>query len=67
METDWLCLDCEPMPWSVKAQELLRLQYAPVDTVGIHALAADQQVIAEAEPKVDGLEELRRHTDARLT
>ena len=28
--TDWLCLDCELMPWSAKAQELLRQQYAAV-------------------------------------
>ncbi len=28
--TDWVCLDCELMPWSAKAQALLRLQYAPV-------------------------------------
>ena len=32
LNTDWLCLDCELMPWSVKAQELLRQQYAPVGT-----------------------------------
>ena len=29
LKTDWLCLDCELMPWSAKAQELLRQQYAP--------------------------------------
>ncbi|BAU12907.1 metallophosphoesterase [Leptolyngbya sp. NIES-3755] len=29
-QTDWICLDCELMPWSVKAQQLLRQQYAPV-------------------------------------
>lgn len=29
-ETDWLLLDCELMPWSAKAQELLRRQYAAV-------------------------------------
>ncbi|MFL5803130.1 MAG: polynucleotide kinase-phosphatase, partial [Roseiflexaceae bacterium] len=28
--TDWLLLDCELMPWSAKAQELLRGQYAAV-------------------------------------
>ena len=28
LETDWVCLDCELMPWSAKAQELLRQQYA---------------------------------------
>ena len=32
LKTDWFCLDCELMPWSVKAQELLRQQYAPVGT-----------------------------------
>ena len=29
-QTDWVCLDCELMPWSAKAQELLRQQYAAV-------------------------------------
>ncbi|MBD2210849.1 polynucleotide kinase-phosphatase [Nostoc linckia FACHB-104] len=28
--TEWVCLDCELMPWSAKAQGLLRSQYAPV-------------------------------------
>lgn len=30
LHTDWVCLDCELMPWSAKAQELLRGQYAAV-------------------------------------
>jgi protein phosphatase len=30
LDTDWMCLDCEVMPWSAKAQELLRSQYAAV-------------------------------------
>ena len=29
-ETDWVCLDCELMPWSAKAKELLAQQYLPV-------------------------------------
>ncbi|NLF09758.1 MAG: polynucleotide kinase-phosphatase [Pirellulaceae bacterium] len=32
--TDWACLDCELMPWSVKAQELVRSQYAAVGASG---------------------------------
>ncbi len=28
--TDWACLDCELMPWSEKARQLLQTQYAPV-------------------------------------
>ncbi|MFL5733622.1 MAG: polynucleotide kinase-phosphatase, partial [Chloroflexia bacterium] len=30
LSSDWLLLDCELMPWSAKAQELLRRQYAAV-------------------------------------
>jgi protein phosphatase len=30
LKTDWLLLDCELMPWSAKAQELLQRQYAAV-------------------------------------
>jgi len=29
-QTEWVCLDCELMPWSMKAQELLLRQYAAV-------------------------------------
>ncbi len=29
-ETGWVCLDCELMPWSAKARELLQQQYEPV-------------------------------------
>lgn len=36
-QTDWICLDSELMPWSAKAQELLRQQYA---AVGASARAA---------------------------
>ena len=38
LDTDWICLDCELMPWSVKAQELLQQQYAPVGTSARFAL-----------------------------
>jgi len=43
LQTDWVCLDCELMPWSAKAQELLRLQYAPT---GAAARAALPEAIA---------------------
>ena len=32
--TSWACLDCELMPWSAKAMELLRTQYAAVGAAG---------------------------------
>lgn len=30
LDADWVCLDCELMPWSAKAQGLIREQYAAV-------------------------------------
>ncbi|MGH7691590.1 MAG: polynucleotide kinase-phosphatase [Candidatus Dormibacteria bacterium] len=44
LETDWLLLDCELMPWSVKAEELLRSQYA---AVGAAARTALQLAVGE--------------------
>ena len=38
LSTDWICLDCELMPWSAKAQELLRTQYAAVGAASRAAL-----------------------------
>ena len=39
-ETDWVCLDCELMPWSAKAQDLIRSQYASVGAAAASALPA---------------------------
>jgi protein phosphatase len=36
--TDWMVLDCELMPWSAKAQELIRNQYAAVSAAATGAL-----------------------------
>ena len=52
-----MCLDCELMPWSSKAQELLRQQYAPVGNAGIQALRAEE--VAAGEGK-------RAHSGARI-
>ncbi len=38
LNTSWVCLDCELMPWSAKAQELLKTQYAAVGSAGRAAL-----------------------------
>jgi protein phosphatase len=46
LETGWLLLDCELMPWSAKAQGLLRDQYA---SVGAAALASLPPTIAAIE------------------
>ena len=38
LKTDWAVLDCELMPWSAKAQELLRQQYAAVGAASLAGL-----------------------------
>jgi protein phosphatase len=49
-KTNWVCLDCELMPWSAKALELVRQQYASVGTaarVGLgEAVSALQHAVA---------------------
>lgn len=37
--SDWVCLDAEIMPWSAKAQELLKSQYASVGAAGKSSLS----------------------------
>ena len=48
LETDWAVLDCELMPWSMKAQELLREQYAAVGTSARASLSAAQALLRQA-------------------
>ena len=46
--TDWVCLDTELMPWSEKAQGLIRSQYAPTGSAGITGLSAAVNALSEA-------------------
>src|SRR5262249_43246083 len=46
--TTWACLDCELMPWSAKAQELLRTQYAAVGAAGRASLPRAVTVLEQA-------------------
>jgi protein phosphatase len=47
-ETSWFCLDCEVMPWSVKAEDLLRTQYAPTGTAARAAVGAANELLRRA-------------------
>jgi polynucleotide kinase-phosphatase len=47
-QTTWACLDGELMPWSAKAQELLRLQYAAVGAAGRAALPEAVSVLEQS-------------------
>ncbi len=48
LDTSWVCLDCELMPWSAKAQALLREQYAAVGSAAQVALAEVTAVLDDA-------------------
>jgi polynucleotide kinase-phosphatase len=46
--TDWLLLDCELLPWSAKAEGLIRERYAGVGAAGRAALPAALSVLEQA-------------------
>jgi len=48
LETTWLCLDCELMPWSAKAQSLVIDQYAAVGAAAAAALEDESAALAAA-------------------
>jgi protein phosphatase len=48
LNTDWVCLDCELMPWSLKAQELLQSQYASVGAAAQASLNASLEALQSA-------------------
>ncbi|RKH90627.1 polynucleotide kinase-phosphatase [Corallococcus sp. AB045] len=64
LKTDWACLDCELMPWSLKAQELLRDPYAAVGAASRAALTDVVSVLGQATARGLPLGELSaRFTD----
>ena len=62
LKTDWVCLDCELMPWSAKAQELLRLQYAPTGAAARAALPAAVAKLGAAEQSPEVISLLEHYT-----
>jgi protein phosphatase len=59
LNTSWACLDCEVMPWSVKAQELLRSQYAAVGAASRAFLTTANDAISKAIAHGISVESLR--------
>lgn len=48
LQTDWVCLDAELMPWSAKAQALLKDQYAAVGAAAGAALPEVEKALQAA-------------------
>ncbi|QIL75071.1 polynucleotide kinase-phosphatase [Hymenobacter sp. HDW8] len=67
-QTDWVCLDAELLPWSAKAQELIKNQYAAVAAAANAALPLAEATLAQAATRgLDGVEALLARTSARRT
>lgn len=65
LATDWLCLDCELMPWSAKAQELLKGQYAAVGAASRAALREAVSLVERAVARGAGIGSLMHRTRER--
>ena len=62
--TDWLVLDGELMPWSLKAQELLREQYAAVGAAAWTSLTVAAALLRQAADRgIDAADALDRVAD----
>ncbi len=49
--TDWVCLDCELLPWSEKARALIREQYAPTGLAGRKALESTLEILQKVKER----------------
>lgn len=50
-QTDWVLLDCEILPWSLKARQLIEKQYSPAGHAGKEALAASLAMLRKLDRK----------------
>ncbi len=64
-ETDWVCLDAELMPWSAKAQELIKEQYAPVGVAGRVALKHAAGVLTQSGARGLAVQDLQEQITQR--
>ncbi|MDT5034908.1 MAG: hypothetical protein QOE03_93, partial [Micromonosporaceae bacterium] len=65
LNTDWLLLDCELLPWSAKAGALIREQYASVGAAARSALLTATRVLDAGHQRGLDLTDLRDKTQAR--
>jgi protein phosphatase len=63
--TDWLVLDVELLPWSLKAEELVRRQYAATGAAARADVAATAAVLDRAAARGLGVDALRADWDGR--
>lgn len=66
-KTDWACLDAELMPWSAKAQALIKAQYAAVGSAGLTAMPEVVRVLEQAKNAGRDVDSLLSRQKERLS
>jgi protein phosphatase len=66
LNSDWLILDAELLPWSAKADQLLRRQYAPVGAAATAALPAAVEALKKAATRGTEVTTLLAKQESRL-
>jgi polynucleotide kinase-phosphatase len=66
LDTDWLALDCELLPWSAKALDLIKVQYASVGAAAHAALPEALAVLGTAKERGLDVGDLASRTRSRL-
>jgi protein phosphatase len=66
LASDWLVLDCELLPWSAKAEDLLRTQYAAVGAAAGATLRAEHAVLTAVAGRIEEAAALAARAGERL-
>ncbi len=66
LQTDWLLLDCELLPWSLKADELIRDLYASVGAAARVALPAATTALRMAAGRGIDVREVLERSESRM-
>ena len=66
LASDWAVLDCELLPWSAKAEDLLRTQYASVGAAATATLRAEAEVLEAVAGRLSGAGALAARAGERL-
>ena len=67
LETGWLALDCEIMPWNLKAQRLIQSLYAPTGAAAVNTLTRTVEMLQQAAARGVSTNEIAERTVERLT
>lgn len=66
LKTDWLIMDCEIMPWSLKAFQLIRNTYAPTGAAAVNTLSRATELLNKTAARGLDTTELSQRINQRL-